>query len=499
MPQLASYLEALHQQDLANNQHTTLLINCYTKLKEKEKLHRFIYSDHTGKNGMRMRIHQKHLIKYHSNRTHYLLLPLLFTASSLGFHFDTKTAITVLRKASCFEEALHLSKTPEFYTDHLLMQIEDVHDYEGALTFIHSLSKELASSALQLYGKDLMTVKPVETVELMIELCTPAVDIFTPLSDDDDDDDDENQNEDGNNRAKEGEGRGSVEEIGFSSRSQPAHSSHSFISGQVDAIPRTPREIATRRREDGEYECLPDHFIHCFVDYPLQLKNFLREMVKLREEHDSSFWNTYLELFLRRDLVEQALKESLGDECTEEMIEDVYSKEALEILMNPRYEYDDDQALILVQMYDFKEGKLFLYKKLQMHAMLLKYYMELGDTEKVIDVCKQFGHQDESLWIQLLTFYAEMDDINIPQLLEVLQYINDTKEVPPLMVLQILSRNKQLNLQVIRSFVVQCIREKQELTEKDENEVYELQTSIESMQKEVASVKQYPYSSIYFL
>ena len=61
------------------------------------------------------------------------------------------------------------------------------------------------------------------------------------------------------------------------------------------------------------------------------------------------------------------------------------------------------------------------------------------------------------------------------------------------MVLQILSRNKQLNLQVIRSFVVQCIREKQELTEKDENEVYELQTSIESMQKEVDNVKQYPY------
>ena len=51
MPQLAMYLEALHQLGLANSEHTTLLINCYTKLKEKEKLHDFIYSDQAGVRG----------------------------------------------------------------------------------------------------------------------------------------------------------------------------------------------------------------------------------------------------------------------------------------------------------------------------------------------------------------------------------------------------------------------------------------------------------------
>ena len=51
MPQLASYLEALHNRGMANSEHTTLLINCYTKLKEKEKLHDFIYSDQAGVRG----------------------------------------------------------------------------------------------------------------------------------------------------------------------------------------------------------------------------------------------------------------------------------------------------------------------------------------------------------------------------------------------------------------------------------------------------------------
>ena len=39
---LTKYLEALHERKLAGPDHTTLLLNCYTKLKEDDKLRRFI-------------------------------------------------------------------------------------------------------------------------------------------------------------------------------------------------------------------------------------------------------------------------------------------------------------------------------------------------------------------------------------------------------------------------------------------------------------------------
>lgn len=39
---LTTYLQALHEQNLANPDHTTLLLNCYTKLKTMEKLNEFI-------------------------------------------------------------------------------------------------------------------------------------------------------------------------------------------------------------------------------------------------------------------------------------------------------------------------------------------------------------------------------------------------------------------------------------------------------------------------
>lgn len=39
---LTAYLQALHRQSLANADHTTLLLNCYTKLKDSSKVEEFI-------------------------------------------------------------------------------------------------------------------------------------------------------------------------------------------------------------------------------------------------------------------------------------------------------------------------------------------------------------------------------------------------------------------------------------------------------------------------
>lgn len=43
---LTAYLQALHRQSLANADHTTLLLNCYTKLKDSSKLEEFIKVKH---------------------------------------------------------------------------------------------------------------------------------------------------------------------------------------------------------------------------------------------------------------------------------------------------------------------------------------------------------------------------------------------------------------------------------------------------------------------
>ena len=70
---LTDYLQALHDRQLADKHHTTLLLNCYTKLKNVDKLDEFIRTD-------------KEL------------------------NFDLETAITVCRQAGYYQHALFLAK-----------------------------------------------------------------------------------------------------------------------------------------------------------------------------------------------------------------------------------------------------------------------------------------------------------------------------------------------------------------------------------------------------
>ena len=45
---LTEYLERLHSAGVASSDHTTLLLNCFTKLKDEEKLDEFLSSDGAG-------------------------------------------------------------------------------------------------------------------------------------------------------------------------------------------------------------------------------------------------------------------------------------------------------------------------------------------------------------------------------------------------------------------------------------------------------------------
>ncbi|KAH0623394.1 hypothetical protein JD844_031667 [Phrynosoma platyrhinos] len=121
---LTAYLQMLHLQSLANADHTTLLLNCYTKLKDISKLEEFI----------------KGPLEHVS----------LMQTSESEVHFDVETAIRVLRQAGCYSHA----------------------NYQEALRYIGKLPFEQAESNMKRYGKILMHHVPHETTELLKVLCT---------------------------------------------------------------------------------------------------------------------------------------------------------------------------------------------------------------------------------------------------------------------------------------------------------------------------------------
>lgn len=255
--------------------------------------------------------------------------------------------------------------------------------------------------------------------------------------------------------------------------------------------------------------CIPENFIQCFIDYPLQLKVYLRAMLEYRSSNDAIVWNTLLELYLRKDLLveevrgvreEGVVSEKEGvqmeKEDTNNSIDALYEKQVMSLLTDPRACYDCDQALVLIQMHDFKKGQVYLYEKYHMYNMLLKHYLSMGETEMVIATCKRVGKEDPSLWIQLLSNYAEMKVVDTTQLNEVLTYLYDNEIVTPLMAFQILAKNPAISLGVVKKQVVRCIQEKKQLIEEDRNKVSQLQTSVKEMEEEIFDVKTYPCTGL---
>nr|XP_014429431.1 vacuolar protein sorting-associated protein 11 homolog isoform X2 [Pelodiscus sinensis] len=133
---LTAYLQTLHRQSLANADHTTLLLNCYTKLKDSSKLEEFIKT------------------------------------SESEVHFDVETAIKVLRQAGYYSHAVYLAEKHAHHEWFLKIQLEDIKNYQEALQYIGKLPFDQAESNMKRYGKILMHHVPNETTELLKILCT---------------------------------------------------------------------------------------------------------------------------------------------------------------------------------------------------------------------------------------------------------------------------------------------------------------------------------------
>lgn len=127
---LTKYLEKLHEKDLASKEHTTLLLNCYTKLKDVEKLNAIMKSE-DGE-----------------------------------LKFDVETAIKVCRAASYYKQAMSVAKKAGRHERYLKILLEDLGSFEEALLYISSLEPGQAGVIVKEYGKILIEHKPVQTIEI---------------------------------------------------------------------------------------------------------------------------------------------------------------------------------------------------------------------------------------------------------------------------------------------------------------------------------------------
>ncbi|KAG1853468.1 hypothetical protein DFJ58DRAFT_789543 [Suillus subalutaceus] len=438
---LVTYLQELHALGLANADHTTLLLNTYTKLKDVARLDNFI--------------------KTESRRSG--------AAESNGdLPFDLDTAIRVCRQAGYFGHASYLAKRYKRHEDG---------KYGEALTYLRHLGAAAAESDLARYGRTMLDNLPEGTTQLLIDLCTeedaipqessaPAnapsylsylVLSCAPVPEDKVEESKADEEEDPTEPQAT---QPSAPTPSKGKRPSPTLYFAHFVDHSSYFV-RFLESVAARRWEQS------------LSSLPSSLPNASSDEDKDSEKRNhAEIWNTLLELHLDGGSPEQQDK-------------------ALKVLTSNSLLCDQTHALILCSSYSYTRGLVVLWKKLGMYEDVLhRFWMdkhnaspsESSASTEVVQALVRYGSTHPHLYELVLRFLTSTPELLTRRQADVekiLEHIEKERTIPPFGVVQILSRNGVASVGFFKDWLMGRIKETREEVETDQQLIssYRLETN----------------------
>jgi len=424
---LTEFLEKLHEVKRANPDHTTLLLNCYIKLKDDDKLKKFVSDDQD---------------------------------------FDVETAVKVCRQANYHNYASQLAKKHKEHDWYLKIQLEDLGHHVKALAYIRQLEFYAAEKNMKKYGKTLMKKAPEKTCQLLTDLCTDYRPTVSHAGEPGAREDKEGPVATEEQRSLKGGGNTKV-------KSRPQEFIHIFVDHPIEL--------------QNFLEYIVKHEPDCdVVVYNTLLELYLRDynlVPNEREEEEPGGESSTSGLGM-------AGQSGAEYEAACQVAKEKNQEAALALLRNPGSKYDDDHALCLVQMFNFQPGMLYLYEKLKLYNEIVQHHMETNEYPAILGACKKFGHIDPNLWVQVLSYFALKDDAEEAGdchkwIMDVLNNIEREKLLPPLLVVQILSQNDKTPLAVVKDYITRRLKEERTLIEGDQALINELRVETEQMRSDI--------------
>ncbi|KAJ3075472.1 Vacuolar protein sorting-associated protein 11 [Podochytrium sp. JEL0797] len=432
---LVKYLESLHNAShrgdlVATADHTTLLINCYTKLAATRELDSFLRREDVV--------------------------------------FDVDTAIRVCRGAGFYTHAVYLAERFGVHEWFLHIMVEDLKRYQDTVGYIMGLAPKEMESCLRRYGHVLVREMVGEMVDVLVVLCTTERRVV----------DDE-----------ESAGMG----LGMGARGVEDEDSMtlSAVGVQKGGMVLMGKKKGGEDEGKGSGTRIPfaEDFIHLFVDMDEWCVMFLERVIEIRwgilldgkgagkkEEEGGvveareeaslmTVCNTLLEMYLSLSCNHA---EEGGSELEEKKADERKVK-ALRLLQHPKTRYDLDHALILCQIHKYQPGVMFLYEKMSMYKEIIEHHMKNDEYTFMIETCMKYGHKEPSLWKMALSYFADRSTSQThassdPELTFILAEIDKRNLLSPLEVLQLLSQHPTVTIATIRPYLLAKINAEKKQT-----------------------------------
>lgn len=174
-------------------------------------------------------------------------------------------------------------------------------------------------------------------------------------------------------------------------------------------------------------------------------------------------WNTLLELYL-------------SDTDTSDPAAGQLANKAVQLLNSEHLPYDPTHALILCSTRSFTPGLVLLWEKLGMYEDILRFWMDKHKkgrdnndaSSEVIRCLHEYGADHSHLYPLVLRFLTSTPELltkhttDIGQLLE---HIDEEGLMPPLAVVQVLSRNGVASIGLVKQWLMTRIKDSREQIE----------------------------------
>lgn len=416
---LIDYLEELHEHDRATPDHTTLLLNCYAKLKDVKKLEEFIRSPGDLK-------------------------------------FDLDTAITMCRQGGYYDQAAFLARKHDQHELVVDILIEDSKKYDEALAYIWRLEPALAYENLMKYATVLLEHCSKDATQLFIDYYTgtfrPKKDaivvVQAPVN-----------QPGGMERAVTAvQSLASMIPLPYMSVGSSAPAQHAG-DGQTDTVTQV---VETTSDEPPPVYDIPKPrtAFSAFVDHPADFITFLEaciEAEKIEEADKADLYSTLFEMYLHK---------ASGKKDEERK---AWENKAKALIETKKVPLDTSGVLLLSHLEDFKDGTILVREKQGLRFDIFRSYTSAKDTAGAIKALHKYGPEEPQLYPAALAYFTSS-----PQILEeageelnnVLKRIDDDGLMAPLQVIQTLSANGVATMGLIKSYLGNTIkRERQEIAQ----------------------------------
>ncbi|KAJ5650404.1 uncharacterized protein N7484_004127 [Penicillium longicatenatum] len=404
---LIEYLEELHDHGRATVDHTTLLLNCYAKLKDTSKLDSFIKAPGELK-------------------------------------FDLETAIAMCRQGGYYEQAAYLA-TKHGENDMVVdILIEDSKKYAEAVEYIWRLEPEVAYHNLMKYARVLLTHCPEQTTEFFKTYYAgqyrPRTQVEMPAEP----------------QAQPSSTLQSLAGI------LPLRY---MTGGSGLQAPATVSETVTK--EEPVTEPVPEYEIpkprtafSAFVDHPKEFIDFLETLGQqngLSKEAKIDLFTTLFEMYLDT---------AKGKKDAAEKQE--WETKAKKLIEGKDIPISTSNVLLLSDLSNFREGSTLVREQEGLRLDIFRSFTSAKDTQGAIQALRRYGPDEPQLYIDALTYFASspqtLDEAG-DELDVVLRRIDEDGLLSPLQVIQALSNNAVVTMGRVKKYLSDNIeRERKDIS-----------------------------------